>query len=663
MADMIRRRGLALIGLVALVLPTTVLSTGTASADSPSPAMDLSTIAVGDASAIPAGARSAPLPTSVPVTVVLASAHASALGSYALAVSTPGNPRYRHFLTSAQVRAQFGASPATLTAVRRWLGSAGMTVGAPSAGDLVLTATGSPTATAATFGTTLAAYTTSLGQSRYGAVSAPRVPAALAPVIQSVQGLGGEPSSSVAATSTPAISATPVAARTQSSSNRSQAPKACAAAQQAAAATYDLPTIGPSHGTTAPQVASALGMSALYGRGDLGQGVTVAVVTGGGDYADSDVSFYRDCYGTHNQVTRVRVDGGYLGAQTLDDTEVTMDIETVMGLAPKANLRVYEAPYFSPTFVLADLAAIAQDNRAQVVTISYAACENQVGGDDPAAENLVLQVMAVQGQTLLAASGDEGSQACVGQNAVAGQDDFTGTYLSQLVVSDPASQLFATAVGGAYLPDLTHPASATAWNNGPFSSYQGNTATGGGLSQTWAMPTWQRGAKGDTNDLPPACGLTGTSPCREVPDVAGLADPRNGEVIYCTSDQCRQLEAQFPGSPPGWFLADGTSFASPQWAALVALTDQGVPGRRVGLITPRLYQVAAGHQGPFVPVQQGNNTYLTTNNDYGVPNPACSYGQAKVAGPCYQATAGYNLATGLGLPDASLLVPLLRASR
>jgi subtilase family serine protease len=410
-------------------------------------------------------------------------------------------------------------------------------------------------------------------------------------------------------------------------------------------------------------VASALGMSSLYGRGDLGQGVTVAVVTGGGDYADGDISFYRDCYGTHNQVTRVRIDGGYLGAQTLDDTEVTMDIETVMGLAPQANLRVYEAPYFSPTFVLDDLAAIAQDNRAQVVTISYAACENQVGGDDPAAENLVLQVMAVQGQTLLAASGDQGSQACVGQNAIAGQNDFTGTYLSQLVVSDPASQPFTTAVGGAYLPDLTDPASATVWNNGPFSSYQGNTATGGGLSQTWAMPTWQQKTKGNANDLPPACGLTGTSPCREVPDVAGLADPRNGEVIYCTSAQCRQLEAKFPGSPPGWFLADGTSFATPQWAALVALADQGVPGRRVGLITPSLYQMAAGAQGPLVPVQQGNNTYLTANNDYGVPNPTCSYGPAKVAGPCFQATAGYNLATGLGLPDASVLVPLLRASR
>ncbi|HEX3564333.1 MAG TPA: hypothetical protein VHU17_03100 [Acidimicrobiales bacterium] len=312
--------------------------------------------------------------------------------------------------------------------------------------------------------------------------------------------------------------------------------------------------------------------------------------------------------------------------------------------------------------MLDDLAAVAQDNRAQVVSLSYAAFENQVGGDDPAAENLVLQVMAVQGQTLLAASGDQGSQACVGQNAVVGQDDFTGTYLSQLVVSDPASQPFATAVGGAYLPDLTDLASATAWNNGPFSSYQGNSATGGGLSQTWAMPTWQLGVNTDTNDLPAACGLTGTSRCREVPDVAGLADRRNGEGIYCTSNQCRQLEANFPGSPPGWFLAAGTSFAAPQWAALVALADQGVPCRRVGLVTPRLYQIAATNKGSLVPVEHGNNTYLTANNDYGAPNPSCSYGPTTVAGPCYQATGAYNLATGLGLPDASLLVPLLRAS-
>jgi subtilase family serine protease len=438
-------------------------------------------------------------------------------------------------------------------------------------------------------------------------------------------------------------------------------PAACPAARRAARRVFTVPLIGRVHGTTAPQLASALGFPRR--RADDGQGVTVAIVTGGGDYSDHDIAFFRRCYGTHDRVTRVRVAGGYRGARTLDDTEVTMDIETVMSLAPRANVLVYEAPYFSPTFVLADLAAIAQDNRAQVVTISYAACEQQVAGDDPFAENLLLEVMAVQGQSVLAASGDEGSQACVNQNVLAGQNEFTGPYLSQLAVGDPASQPFAAAVGGAYVPDRSHPHSATAWNNGPFPRYAGNAATGGGVSQLWAMPTWQRGANQGVDHLPTDCGSLGTSMCREVPDVAGLADPRNGEMIYCTTGQCRTLEQSFPGSPPGWFLADGTSFASPQWAALVAVADGRVRGRRVGLITPLLYRLAARNPGLFVSVGHGDNTYLTPTNDYGTPPPMCLYGPQRARGECYRATPGYDLATGLGLPIASRLLPRLRAGR
>jgi subtilase family serine protease len=435
----------------------------------------------------------------------------------------------------------------------------------------------------------------------------------------------------------------------------------CPAARRAARTVFAVPSIGRVHGTTAPALASALGFARRPDDG--GRGVTVAVVTGGGDYSDRDIAFFGRCYGTHNQVTRVRVDGGYRGARTLDDTEVTMDVETVMGLAPRANLRVFEAPYFSPRFVLADLATIAQEDRAQVVTISYAACENQVAGDDPFAENLVLEVMAAQGQTVLAASGDQGSQACVNQNALAGQDEFTGAFLSQLAVGDPASQPFVTAVGGAYLPDPDHPGSAMAWNNGPFPRYAGNAATGGGVSQLWAMPTWQRGANRVVDRLPADCGLLARSMCREVPDVAGLADPRNGEMIYCTTGQCRTLEKNFPGSPPGWFLADGTSFASPQWAALVATADGGLPGRRTGLITPVLYRVAARDPRSWLAVRRGSNAYLASANAYGAPAPRCLYGAARTRGPCYRATSGYNLATGLGLPFASRLIGRLRAGR
>jgi subtilase family serine protease len=157
--------------------------------------------------------------------------------------------------------------------------------------------------------------------------------------------------------------------------------------------------------------------------------------------------------------------------------------------------------------------------------------------------------------------------------------------------------------------------------------------------------------------------MLGGSRCREVPDVAGLADPRNGEVLYCTTSRCLAGERQLAESPSGWFLALGTSEAAPQWAALMAVADGGLPSRRVGLITPLLYRLAATRPDAFVPVQRGNNAYLTAVNAYGTPIRSCRYGRARVVGPCYRATSGYNLATGLGLPDASRLVSEIRAGR
>jgi subtilase family serine protease len=440
----------------------------------------------------------------------------------------------------------------------------------------------------------------------------------------------------------------------------------CRAAHRAARSGFTYPVLGRVHGLTAPQLAKALRFGLPRGRDGSGQGVTVAVVAGGGDYSDRDIAFFRGCNGTRNTVTRVRVDGGslsYIRARTLNDVEITQDVETVMSLAPRASIRVYEAPAFDPAFVLADLAAIAQDDRAQVVTVSYGACENQIMGDDPYAENLVLEVMAAQGQTFVTGSGDQGSQGCAGANAGESQDLFTGAYLAQLAVDDPASQPFATAVGGAYLPDRGDPRSAMAWNNGPFSSYAGNATTGGGVSQMWPMPPWQRATRTQANGLPADCGMLGGSRCREVPDVAGLADPRNGEVLYCTTSRCLAGERQLAESPSGWFLALGTSEAAPQWAALMAVADGGLPSRRVGLITPLLYRLAASRPDAFVPVQRGNNAYLTAVNAYGTPIRSCRYGRARVVGPCYRATSGYNLATGLGLPDASRLVSEIRAGR
>ena len=287
-----------------------------------------------------------------------------------------------------------------------------------------------------------------------------------------------------------------------------------------------------------------------------------------------------------------------------------MDIETVASLAPETNILAYEVPALTTQGMFDAYAAVVQDDKADAVTASFSSCEGL--GGDPIAENTVFEEMAVQGQTMFASTGDAGSEACLSLTDTV----LTAAAGTTLAVGDPASQPFVTAVGGAYLPNLAAPSSAnvSVWNIGPFNFWLGNAVASGGASGFWTMPPWQVGRDPNQGaDNPGTCGTFGTLPCREVPDVSGNADQRNGEVIYCTLPSCVASENQSgPDPAPGWFAGGGTSYASPQWAALAALIDEGVTGGRLGLLTPMLYQVAATNPSAFIDVTQGNNNYLTS---------------------------------------------------
>jgi subtilase family serine protease len=60
--------------------------------------------------------------------VYLAGQNQAGLAAYATAVSTPGNALYGHYLTPAQVKAEFGPTAAQVSAVQSWLTGAGLTV-------------------------------------------------------------------------------------------------------------------------------------------------------------------------------------------------------------------------------------------------------------------------------------------------------------------------------------------------------------------------------------------------------------------------------------------------------------------------------------------------------------------------------------------------------
>jgi len=135
-------------------------------------------------------------------------------------------------------------------------------------------------------------------------------------------------------------------------------------------------------------------------------------------------------------------------------------------------------------------------------------------------------------------------------------------------------------------------------------------ATGGGVSNFFALPSWQANAK-----VPAPSGKTGG---RGVPDVAGNADPTTG------------YQVRYDGSPT---VLGGTSAVAPLWAGLVAIANQQL-GTQVGYLNPIIY--TAKPAATFNDITVGNNGAFS-------------------AGP------GWDACTGLGSPNAAKLIPLLAA--
>jgi subtilase family serine protease len=92
---------------------------------------------------------------------------------------------------------------------------------------------------------------------------------------------------------------------------------------------------------------------------------------------------------------------------------------------------------------------------------------------------------------------------------------------------------------------------------------------------------------------------------------------------------------------PGAWLASGTSEATPEFAAIVALADQ-VAGHRLGLLNPRLYALAASHAPGIVDVTAGNNTVSFRQGAAGKLDTVQGYPAGK----------GYDLVTGVGTINA-----------
>jgi len=552
--------------------------------------------------------------------VVLEPRDPEALNRFALAVSTPGSRLYRHFLARGQFRDRFGPSTASETAVRSWLESKGLSPGPASPNGLVVPVRASAGVVERALGVELAMVRLSSGRLAYAPSRPPEIPSGLAGVVTGIVGL-----SSVARPHAMAIpgtsraaepgSVTPPGRATEPGSEdthqAASAPGACAA---------DLAVAGQDSAYTTSKLAQAYSFDQLYGEGRMGAGVTVAIYELE-PYLASDVAAFQACVGSSASIRNVSVDGG--PGSGAGSGEAALDVETVVGLAPRASILVYEGPDTTSQAALDVYNQIAVDDRAQVVTTSWGLCEAELGSGTISAEAEIFQQMAAQGQTVVAAAGDSGSEDCYSP-----PQSTDGA----LAVDDPASQPFVTGVGGTSLVSLGPPPQESVWDDS-------KGAGGGGVSSIWSMPSWQSGP-GVVNEYSTgeSCGAPSGQLCREVPDVAASADPEHGTVVF------------YDGA---WTVIGGTSAAAPIWAALFALTDSGCftpgqgPGDVVGFANPALYALGATSDPPFNPVTTGDNQLFSPN-----PPPPSGY----PAGPYFPAGPHYSLADGWGSPIGPLVL-------
>jgi hypothetical protein len=555
----------------------------------------------------------------VRVDVGLTVADPQGLASFVQQSSTPGGPGYREHLAPGQFASRFGPAPSSVAAVRSWLAGAGLTLGATSDDGLLVAASGPAPTVAAAFGTELRSVRLASGAEAYTDTIAPSVPSQVAGSVTGVVGLSNvTPWRSSLQRGAPS-GTTGGAPATPSPGSRSLTPSAAAPEACAAGAGPGFPG-GP---VTFTEAAQAYGADALYAEGRSGVGIKVALYELE-PFRPSDIAAFQECYGVHNPVRTITVDGG--AGSGGGSGEAALDIEEVSALAPGATLLVYEGPNNTGTGPIDTLDRIATDDAAQVVSTSWGQCEPENtptrGGNAPV-EAEIFAEMAAQGQTVVAASGDRGSEDCWDATPSAIDTD------TQLAVDDPSSQPDVTGVGGTVLPSLT-PSAQTVWNDcqSAGTSCAKNPdagATGGGVSAVWSMPAWQQGAGRGTvgpDSTGAPCSAPAGSYCRQVPDVAANADPGTGYPIF------------FDG---GWLVVGGTSAGSPLWGALVALADQGCAAT-VGFANPVLYALGGSGSSAFTDVTSGNNDLTNTN------------------GGLYPAGAGYDMSTGWGSPDGGPLV-------
>jgi hypothetical protein len=437
-------------------------------------------------------------------------------------------------------------------------------------------------------------------------------------------------------------------------------------------------TNGTTHFVGAGDFATIYNTTPLLTAGFDGTGISIGIIART-DINLSDVQIYRTMFGLKPNDPTFTVVGEDPGVVPGDDGESYLDAEVSGGAAPGAQINFITSRATLTTDGV-DLSAMyaVDNNLTDIISESYGQCENNFSATAESFYTNLWGQAAAQGITVFLSSGDNGPAAC---------DDSNSTFESfGYAVTGLGSTPFNVAVGGTLFADTAANWNATATTAPPFASALGyipevpwneakaSGAVGaaglwsgsGGISAYFPRPSWQHGFGVPASD--PAYAGTGAfsspaspfvpGPHRYLPDVAMAAAAQHDGTLYCGEGICQLTSTGALGNAG---IVGGTSVAAPSMAGVQALIDH-VNGGRQGMANYVYYTLADNQHTAGLNCASSSVSLdptcafrdITTGNTLICANSACT--AANKIG--WTAGAGYDLATGLGSPNAAQLANL-----
>ena len=388
----------------------------------------------------------------------------------------------------------------------------------------------------------------------------------------------------------------------------------------------DVIEVGPEATAPIPGLLAPAQVRAAYGISNLpnqGAGTTIGIVDVFNDPAIAgDIVKFSAQYGLpqldglngHGTFTSLSQPGTPNspsdGSNSDTSLETALDVEWAHSIAPLANIVLYQVASFSYLDLLNGVQFLVGRPGVTAVSVSY-------GGREFAGETAYESYFTTP-------FGSNPSPVAIsfstGDN---GYPSFPATSPSVLAVG--GTGLYVASTRGGY-------GFETAWGN----VLANEGAGGGGVSSQYASPTFQ-----SSNGVSFAR--------RAIPDISAIADPLTAVSVINSWDS--------PSSP--WVGVGGTSLATPVVSAIVDLSqeiriDSGLLPLSSPQINARLYAAYANpapYATYFHDVTVGKNTDLITD----------SFGQTVLDYAGFNATTGYDLATGIGSPMGDALVACLAA--